>query len=429
MKKCVVVLILSISSLSSLSFAQDEEASPIDYVCDGRYLTAVSVDGLQSDWEAEAQATPRITQLIEGEAEYDWTGGADASFKMWCRYDEENLYFTLNVRDNVIVGPEHGHDGDRVEFWFNQGTAENPDRIMIEVPAWPVHDLMTSPPVWGEGGRGEVSGARGELAPRPDRGYFLEVSIPYSAFSGNPPGFAPVQFAVVLRDWDYDGRREHEVGISNATGVGRRGTLGTLHFTQLEDTLTTIRTHLHAEADQVPDVVGWGNYAGDNHLDQIIVLNGTLALFGSNLPYSFLSMDLGLTSDARAVRIEAHDIDGDNFDEIIVVTERRRESVEHDNIMLQSYLSIFDVEGESISRVIYQEIANEVVGIGRIEAEISYETGRIELEVARRPTLDEDDWYDVDGGLERRYRQMPLPWRHEEIAYRLENGNWISVDP
>ena len=419
-----------------VAHAQDDlpPVEPMTHICDGTYTTAVIVDGYQRDWEEEVPDTERVQQLIAGEYRYDWTGGNDASFRVWCRYSDTSLYFIIQARDNAIVDNSE-EAGDRMELWFELGSGESARVVMIEIPAWPALTDGIGHATWGLGGEGEIELVNAEIAERPDSGYFMEIGIPFLVFGDFMPGFSPMRFAAVQRDWDLDADREREVAIGTAD-VSAEDTddMGTLEFTGAIERLSLIRQNMDLDDDVEPALQMWADVGGDATGELVMILDGQLIVTGENLgDFSYLNMNVATTANHIPISLDSFDIDHDGKDEIIYRYSRERTSLETDQVVLQEFLAFYDMDGPDLTRVIHQEVANEIEG-GRIEMELDFrDRGHrtlVRFERGDDDELSRGEWVDVDERLDRDYTEILTPWGGQRrISYYLEdNGEWIITD-
>jgi len=407
---------LLITALAQATLAQSEPTA-MDFVCDGDFGTQIYIDGMQSDWEAEAPPVTRIQQLIAGEFQYDWTGPNDASFMFWCRYTENGLYFAVVGRDNVIVGPEGREGGDRIEVWLRLHD-EVPRNIMFEVPLWPVHEGGTSTVSWahGDGLSGQLSAARAEVSYR-EHGYFLEFSVPYVALPGYRESFAPIGFAIVHRDVDRVIPSEREAAVGTAPVVASDpSSLGTLSFTGVERRVGTVRTSVGAREDEAPMLSQFANVGGTPSPELVFVMADQLIITGAGLPgFTWTGTTVSTTDDHVPLALEFHDITQNGYQEIFYRYARDRRILERNLTVRQEFVAVYALEGESLTRLLLQEVANEVASQYRIESEMSFRErgGRTMVRFSRPAAggLQRSEWIDPDEGeTVISYQRMLLPW-------------------
>jgi len=102
-------------------------------------------------------------------------------------------------------------------------------------------------------------------------------------------------------------------------------------------------------------------------------------------------------------------------------------------LMVTEFVAFYDMQGEDVTRVIHQEVANEIEG-QRMESELVYrERGHRTLVRFERPEdsdLSRSEWVDVDERLDRDYEEMLTAWGgNGRISYYLQdNGEWIITD-
>ena len=429
---------LTVALLAATAAAQVPEpgpAQPMTYRCESEYVTRVYVDGNQYDWEQEVQPTPRVAQLIEGEFRYDWTGYNDASFMLWCRQTNAALFFAVVARDNQITRPENGRDGDRFQIWFHldDNQLPAPNRTLgFEIPVWPVLADGSSSVNWapGQAGRsGQVPASRAELAPRRDgEGYFLEFSIPLSAI-GAQIGFAPIRFAAMMRDWDYDTRREQEAVISTSPfNRNNPETWGTLEFGRFHQTLASIRTALSIDSSVEPDLVHWANVAGDARNEFVALLGEHLVVAGEGIPgFSFTNMRIRTEESHTPTELTFANLDPDP--ELEILYRYRVTRYLDERQMNQEFVAVFDVESDGMSRAAHQETAAEIPGVGRIEAPMELrERGNYTIVRFRRAVsrgLERAQWFDVNAQRSKDWEDMLMPWdSRSKIDYFNTGRGW-----
>lgn len=404
----------------------------MSFTCDGLYRSQVYVDAAHTDWDAEAQPAERIQQLIDGEWQYDWTGPNDASFKFWCRHSEHGLYFAVVGRDNVLVAPEGGEPGDRMEVWLelDQPDLRERDRlVMVQVPVWPALTDGISAPEWGYGldRDGELTAARAEVAAT-EGGFFVEFNIPYAAIGNYTEPYAPMRFAIVQRDWDNDAEYEEEVGIGTAP-VDRadNASLGQLAFQSLEELVGEIRASENLDASLQPFQPQFGALGGNAALDVAFVLGDKLIIAGAGFQGIAWSSALVHSSDRQTpVSLSLVNVDGDDEMELAYRYREPRRG-ESDQVIFQEIVSIFDIAGGQLSRVVFQEVANEIEGVGRIESEMRIAPGIVSFRKATEGTLSRGSWFDPDAETSTDYYEMLNPWDSgTRVVWTGQGGTWTT---
>jgi hypothetical protein len=426
-----VVALGLVAAGTALAQTPPPPAVPLTFTCDGLYRSQVYVDGQQTDWDAEAQPTERVSQLIDGEFQYDWTGPNDASFRMWCRHSEHGLYFAVVGRDNVLVAPDGSDPGDRLEVWLqlDQPNVRERDRlVMVEIPLWPALTDGIGTPTWGYGvdRNGSLNAARAEIT-QTETGFFAEFNIPYAAIGGYQEPYGPMGFALVQRDWDSDAEFEVEVGVGTApVDRGDPDTLGVLNFQSVEELAATIR-----RSDNLPDSEQafspqFGYIGGGAALDAAFVLGDRLIIAGAGLDGLAWAGVTVRTNDAQIpMAVELVNVDSDPEQEILFRYRENRRTVEGQQ-MTQEFVSVFDLAGSALTRIVFQEVANEIEGVGRIESEMRITTGSISFRKAESSELTREQWFEVESeGQTPEYYEMINPWDSgSRVVWSSQGGQW-----
>lgn len=426
--------ILALLVLWAAPAAADDppEAVPMDFLCDGLHRTQVVVDGMQRDWEDEARATERVGQLVEGAYRYDWTGPVDASFRLWCRYTENGLYFAVVGRDNVVAAPE-GDDGDVFEIWFRVDVDDRSELLGVRVPLWDLESGVATP-VWAEGsGReGELRAARGEVAPR-DNGYFLEFNIPYIADPALAEPFAPIPFVAAHRDIDHDTRGERVAVVASAPyDRADPNTFGQMTFTGPDAQIRRLARERGVEAGSLGGI--FADVGGTSARDHAFLLDGHLFVGGTGLgDYAWTSILVAPNERYTPLAIEAHDIDADGDAELFVTTRKERRSIDLGGNVFQEFLTVYDLQERELVPLLVQEIANELDDGARFELSMELRDRRdrsvVRFRVAEGGTLDADRWRlidDPDGG----YNRILAPAATGSVINwdRRGDGTWVVLD-
>jgi hypothetical protein len=420
--------------VASGALAQEPPAEPVamSFTCDGLYRSQVYVDAQHDDWDAEAQPAERIQQLIDGEWQYDWTGPNDASFKFWCRHSEHGLYFAVVGRDNVIVAPDGGEPGDRVEVWLELDQPELRERdrlVMVQVPLWPALTDGISAPEWGYGldREGELTASRAEVTSS-EGGFFAEFNIPYAAIGNYPEPYAPMRFAIVQRDWDNDAEYEDEVGIGTAAvDRANNASLGELSFQSVEQLVAEIRQSERLDDSVEPFAAQFGSLGGSSALDVAFVLGDKLIIAGAGFGgLAWSSAQVHDNDRQEPVSLTLVDVDRDEELELAYRYREPRRG-EADQVMVQEVVSIFDITGGQLSRIIFQEVANEVDGVGRFESEMRVAAGIVSFRKATEGTLARSAWFDPDAETSPDFFEMLNPWDSgTRVVWTLQGSAWTA---
>lgn len=407
--------------------AHADEPTPMSYTCASSYTSQVVVDGIQADWSAEAGPTDRVIQLVDGSEAYDWTGGNDASFKLWCRVGDDHLYFAVIGRDDNIA------HGDRFELWIEaDDVARSHSQRLLRA------EIDMSAAFSDEASSIEVGGvplpdSRVWVVDRDEGRYFIEAAVPLSAFSGLI-GFGPVGFAAIHRDEDPDNRGQRDSAVGTAPAqLDDPQSLGQLHFERFERRLAAIRTQLRVAEGSDASRSAWMDVAGDGRREYVAVLGDELVVTGTGMEgFNWVSMPVRHRDSHEALSIEGHDIDMDGYNEIFYRYAVERQDPTTDRSMRQEFVAVYDIDGTAITRVLHQEVANQV-GSARLEStmELRNRGHRVIVRFGRPQPgdLTEDDWFDVDAGRQHDYEEMLLPWQsRSRISWFLEPEGWQVRD-
>jgi hypothetical protein len=383
-----------------------------DFVCDGMFRTMVTVDGLQTDWEAEAGEVDRVATLIAGEAEYDWTGPADASFRFWCRYTADRIYLAVVGRDNVVTGPRSRFGGDRLEIWIAAGPRGTP--VAIEVPLWVLAEEGRAIPRFSHGDEGELANSIAEVAPR-ENGYFAEIGIAIADLPAAGPLFGPLAFAITQRDMDFDGDGEREVVVATAP-TGPEGIAGTLRTNAVERRLAEISRQTMFDAAARGSITHqvWAEFGGRPGMDLAFLLGDMLIVTGEGFDeFSWTASTIRTTDEHEALSLEAADLDGDGVAELLYRFVRPLRRLDDDRDVRQEMLLAYRLEDSTLTRLFAHEVANELPGEWRIESPIRLVERGDGLAVwIERPESDltAERYVDHDAGDMVDYERMLLPW-------------------
>lgn len=429
------VLSLTFAAAVVLSFrpssARADEAAdprPIAVDCDSGYLTRVTIDGLQTDWEAEVGPVHRVQQLVEGDFRYDWTGPNDASFKPWCRYNRHGIYFAVLGRDNHVVEPRGGRPGDRMFVSLELGPRGDREPVIIELPLYDSADGLALP-VWENGD--PVEGARGEIAIR-EGGYFLEFSIPSTALTGLEDPFEPVPFALTHVDWDYDADRERAAVISTAAEFDDDlDEWGTLRFDGPDRMVAEVARELGAEVAGTPEFAEVGGADGP---ELVFVAGATLVVAGPSLGEFDWVMVEALPDGATFEGIRTHDIDHDGGAEIFVTYRRTRRSIDAGGDVEEAFTDAWRLADGEFARLLRQAVRRTLPD-GQVASMSLRFRDRSDRSVVRfepdedATTATRDSWIQVAPRSDDEYEPLLLPWsERDRVDWDLTAaGEWVVI--
>ncbi len=431
---------LLFAGISASSTAQElPEPVAINFQCDGDSLVQTVVDGLQTDWEVGSDPTERVSQLVAGEYQFDWTGPVDASFKLWCRYTRHGIYFAVVGRDNLIVAPSGSDPGDTFEVLFEiDAPALEPEdrRFAVRVPLWNMEQGQVTP-VWGPNSplEGELDMARAEVAPR-EHGFFLEFNVPYIAAEALGVPFAPIRFVAAQRDWDGDANREQLAVVATAPYDREDpNTWGTLAFSGADSRIAEI-AESRGVPDQAPFASLFANLGGTPSQDLALVLDNHLIVTGEDLgDFAWTAVLVSPNDSYTPVSIEAHDIDHDGIDEIFFRYLRERRSVDLDLTVTQELVAIYALRGEELVVLLEQEVANILDDGTRFDMEMILRERSdrtvVRFRRADGATMNRDAWIRLDTDSEISYQRALAPWDGLDVINwdLAANGRWVVLPP
>lgn len=429
--------LLAVSAVNVTADAQvpaPRTPEPITHECAWDYTTKVRVDGQQIDWEKEVKPTFRVDQLVAGEFRLDWTGPNDASFLLWCRQDDQNLYFAIVGRDNEITEPRSGAAGDRMELWFEiTNPASREKMVMMEIPIWPALERGDATVKYGYGRSGNVPNAKAALGQRHNgKGFFMEVSIPIDAIGGNV-GFEPIRFSAIQRDWDHDGGSEREVGVgSSLVQPGQPASLGHLQFGRFFERMKKVLGEQNLPEDYRPSLQVWADVAGDARREWIGVLGNNLVLTGVGNPnFDYATVQVTDHDTHEPLELRALNLDKDPELEILYRYKITRTSLDGKHVVAQEFTAVYDVTNTGLELVVHQESANDIRGVGRLESPVEIrDRGQYSIVRFRRATgrVNRSQWVDIDADISRNYGEMLLPWdAASKIDHYDYGGGWTRT--
>lgn len=410
-RPCLALLAIALPAAAA---AQDEPPppEPLDIPCVSRFATQVRIDGLQVDWDAEAQPADRIEQLAAGAWRYDYVGPADASFRAWCRYTGNGLYFAVVGRDDALVAPEHRSDGDRLQLMFDLDPDPDDTSIaVVEIPLWPALEDGVSTVTFVRGPDGEVTAARAEVATR-DTGWFAEISIPWIALDGVDEPLGPIPFAIAHVDWDHDVDDERESIIASAPVAQDR--LGRLVPDGAARRIADVQRALAVDTD--PQLPRFGNVVADGRDEWIGIIGDHLVVTGLDMGgnTTWLATSVRTTSDHLPEAIDLHDLDHDGDNEILYRWSRTITPLDGSAPVRQELVAAWDVTPDGITRLFAQEVANQRDGGFDLAMQMELRERSDHTTVRFRLTRGEDasrhDYVDIDADEPVDYRAMILPW-------------------
>jgi hypothetical protein len=169
------------------------------------------------------------------------TSDADLSANFKTMYDSEALYFLVDVTDDVLV-----HDS--AEYWNDDGVeifidAENNKSSVYGDKDYQFHfDWDEKAPTMGEGRHNKTNGVQYAFA-RTDKGYRLEVKLPWATLGTTPAAGKKIGLDVHVNDDDDGGDRdtkimwfgEHDVAWQQPSAFGTAELAGLVGWWKLDE--------------------------------------------------------------------------------------------------------------------------------------------------------------------------------------------------
>ncbi len=269
----------------------------------------IRLDGLLGDWKGvDGVGVDDASHVLKGKE--SWSGPADLSFDLYCNHDDAALYLAVNVKDEYFIrskGAPKGDDhlvvliGKKVLTVFPGNLRDLPSKLS-----------------WGAGGRVKKKGDVEMAEAMQEKGYSVELRIPFKQI-GAKPGGAAIPGAVHVHDSDSRAKGRTETVMGTAPSARQ----GSFSFAQAKADVSgflkdkglsqrDVRTQLSV------DVVG------DERPEQVLLAGKTIGIVGEGLPGgSYFYMDLSLKSGKDIYWLKAMDLNGDGKAELVTrFTER-----------------------------------------------------------------------------------------------------------
>jgi hypothetical protein len=295
-------LLALIVALPGAAWANEIPCSPVE---EG----TIRLDGLLGDWKGvDGVGVDDAAHVLRGKE--SWSGPADLSFDVYCNHDDENLYLAVNVKDEYFIRQKGAPKGDDhlVVLIGKLSLTVFPGNLR-DVPA----KLS-----WGAGGKVKKKGDAEMAEAMQDRGYSVELKLPFKRI-GAKPGGAAIPGAVQVFDSDSRAKGRIETVMGTASSARQ----GSFSFAQTKADVSgflkdkglsqrDVRTQLSV------DVVG------DDRPEQVLLAGKTIGIVGEGLPGgSYFYMDLALKSGKDIYWLKAMDLNGDGKAELVTrFTER-----------------------------------------------------------------------------------------------------------
>jgi hypothetical protein len=263
----------------------------------------IRLDGLLGDWKGvDGVGVDSAGNLLKGRE--SWSGAADLSFDVYCNHDDESLYLAVNVKDEYFIRTKGAPKGD-------DHLVVHLGKKTLTVFPGNLRDLP-SKLSWGAGKRVKKKGDAEMAEALQDKGYSIELKIPFKLI-GARPGGASIPGAVWVLDSDSRARGKTETVMGTAPSARQ----GSFSFAQTKADVSgflkdkgysqrEVRTQLSV------DVVG------DARPEQVLLVGKTIGIVGEGLPGgSYFYLDLPLKSGKDIYWLKAMDLNGDGKAELV----------------------------------------------------------------------------------------------------------------
>lgn len=161
-----------------------------------------------------------------------WTSDFDISAKMYAGYDQEQLYFFIEVYDDVFNQQYSGDKllrGDHLELWFANASGE---KTQIGVSPGNFGEIAPEARLWYRGSRAVSESPLPDIAiaaQSTDHGYLLEFAVPFTVLPEGYKKIGPALFSLSISDSDQEGKQEKLLS-SSSLKWGESYSLGELIF-------------------------------------------------------------------------------------------------------------------------------------------------------------------------------------------------------
>lgn len=260
----------------------------------------VRIDGDLREWPNKMT---ELGDTVQGSA-----SGGEPSAAVTIGYDETTVYVVMKVTDSRIVRTASAganEDHATLYLYFPQGSTR-------EVSLYPGAPGKSAGMV--KMGGSAVSGAKLVESPT-KKGYSIEASIPWSAFSEAARTRVGLRAAVRLTDADSPGSVKAVIATASATS-GRALPPLLLSVEQGLDLLLVRDKGLSSN----PAREVYGNVSGDSMVERVAVFGPYITIVGPTFRAGkeFYFGELGVEDASMVTRLELEDFDGDGLQEIVV---------------------------------------------------------------------------------------------------------------
>jgi hypothetical protein len=347
--------------------------------------TDISVDGMLDDWAG-------VTKVRAG------GNAADASFDLFCVYDDKRLALAFNVRDDKVIRVKKGPATE--------------DAVELSIAAGGAALSMSLAP--GAAGAKPKRSVGGKAVPKwlsvedtlQDKGFSIEVVVPLAKVPGYSSGTAALTAKAIFHDSDQaTGKTTDDVELPVKLALAARADL-------LKDFLRAVKAKpADVTFDQQADVD-----AGHDGKERVVVAGTALGVLADTFAY----VTLPAQTAADVVEVKLVDLRGDGS-RLIAATVRER-----GNGGSRDLLEVFTVESALPTTVVTIEIKKQLgdkllASTWKVEATKQKGKTRRELVVVAGPATG----FDADNFDERPasdIQPINLPWDEDRYgtAFWLE---------
>lgn len=401
------------STLYSPSAAADAPTIPCGLVEAG----TIHIDGLTSDWDG---VTPIIPKIAPGLGAAPRTLGV----KVYCNYDDKNVYLMVDVDDEQMVRTKSGGmEEDHIQFAFGlvskSGELERIERLRL----WPGVPSQKLPRIlkWeakkapkviqGEGPVGRLKPLKGPPAIEvydavQQRGYAVELRMPKKIIPGYRDG-APLKFAVLVNDSDGSGKEKQSYAQTSAVEDG--SDLSEIGFEEGHSAYGELLSDLKLSES---DVFFNKNANVGEGPGKVVAVGKYLAFLGKGYCYQELATARKDVTDVQLVPLDA-----EHFAVATRVVERNASGN-------REVLKLYKLDGSRFVPVFSGEVGKEQ-GKNKLSVKVDFvKKGKgTDIELTPEP---------AQGFSEATWKELPaqdiepllLPWQDKKARYIFKGGKY-----
>ena len=304
-----------------LWFSAGRATAGVDHTCVLDDVDEVTVDGMLDDWKG-------VAKVRAGGA------AADASFDVYCVYDDTRVALAFDVRDDKVI---------RVK----KGPARE-DHVALELVAGGTPLVLALYP--GALGANPRRTAGGKALPSwisiedtlQDKGFSLEVVVPFARLAGYSTASPAITARATFKDADQaTAKTSDDVAIELALAFGAKVDL-------MKDFLRTVgATAADVKLDQQADLD-----RGRAGPERVVLAGTTLGVLGDQ--FNYVALPAQAAADVSGVKIV--DWHGDGRKLVAAVVRQRAGNGSRD------VLGLYGVDGGQVKPVISVEIRKDIAG-------------------------------------------------------------------